>query len=93
MILTTTFIPTQRAKDLLCHLYVEFGCWGDTRPILIDLRTELGAADFARFEEDLFRLMQSRCACSAVRTIIRAAVRRSNKEFAPTKIQTIHQPA
>jgi hypothetical protein len=93
MILSSTFIPSQRVKDLLCHLYVEFGCWGETRPILIDLRVELGAADFARFQEDLFRLMQHRCAYSAVRTIISAAVARSNKEFTPTKIRETYQPA
>jgi hypothetical protein len=87
MILTTTFIPSQRAKDLLCALWVEYGCWGDTRPILIELRAELGANEFGRFEHDMLRLMNRNSARKSVERILREAVLRS-----PHKLETTRLP-
>jgi hypothetical protein len=93
MILTTTFIPSQRAKDLLCALWAEYHCWGETRQLLIDLRAELGKEEFARFEQDMLRLMNRHCARRAVEQILRAAVVRSPHKLQTTQLRTIHQPA
>ena len=69
---TCTFIPTQRAKDLLCELFAEFHCPGSTREILYSLRDELGADEFGRFQADLAKLMHQYTARIAVRMIIEA---------------------
>src|SRR5690348_5910773 len=82
MISSCTFIPSQRAKDLLCMLWVEFGTLGETRLILIELRSELGPVEFARFEKDLARQMDGwdgKSARTAIHGIIRAAIRRGEE--------------
>jgi F420-dependent methylenetetrahydromethanopterin dehydrogenase len=93
MITSSTFIASQRAKDLLCALYVEYGCWGETRPILIALRAELGPVEYARFQKDLLRLMKRTGARNAVHQIIRAAILRAEEQVPGKKyLRTIYQP-
>jgi hypothetical protein len=102
MITSSTFIPSQRVKDLLCELFVEYGCWSlAPRLILIELRKELGAEEFARFEKDLARLLEKYPARRAVAKIICAAIKRSNRTYEVTQIEPgehrllrqIYQPA
>jgi hypothetical protein len=93
MILSTTFIPSQRAKDLLCALWAEYGCCGETRPLLFDLRAELGAIEYRLFEQDLVRLMTRNSARKSVEKILREAVLRSPHKFEVTQLRTNHQPA
>jgi hypothetical protein len=93
MILATTFIPSQRAKDLLCALWAEYNCCGETRQMLFDLRAEIGADEFGRFQEDMSRLMKRHCARRAVEQILRAAVLRSPHKLETTQLRTIYQPA
>jgi hypothetical protein len=99
MITSSTFIPSQRAKDLLCALWVEYGCQGhkqrliETRQFLLDLRAELGAADYALFEKDLVRLMERNCARIAMQKIIRAAILRGEEQGRKKYLRTIYQPA
>jgi hypothetical protein len=96
MITSCTFIPSQRVKDLLCKLWIEFGCRGDTRTVLIELRAELGKEEFARFEKDLARGMERKSARTAVHQIIRAAILRGEEQertYRVTKLRTIYQPA
>ena len=93
MITSSTFIPSQRAKDLLCALWVEYGCRGETRQILIDLRTELGAAEFTNFEKDLVRLMDRHSARRAVHKIITAAILRGQEQGNRKYLRTIYPPA
>ena len=98
MITSCTFIPSQRTRDLLCALYVEYGFQAhkqrlsETRQFLLDLRAELGSADYALFEKDLVRLMESNCARNAMRKIIRAATLRSEVQH-QKQLRTIYQPA
>jgi hypothetical protein len=93
MILTTTFIPSQRAKDLMCALWAEYHCCGETHQFLIELRSEIGKEEFARFEKDMQRMMWNGfCARRALGRILRAAVLRSPHKFKVTKLP-IHQPA
>ncbi|MFL6310610.1 MAG: hypothetical protein ACJ71W_00765 [Terriglobales bacterium] len=78
MITSCTFIPSQRVKDLLCALWVEYGCQTlAPRGILLELRAELGPADFALLEKDLARLLRRYDARRAVAQIIFAAVKRN----------------
>jgi hypothetical protein len=96
MISSSTFIPSQHAKDLLCKLWIEFGTLGDTRTVLIELRSELGAEEFARFEKDLARGMERKSARTAVHQIIRAAILRGEEQertYRVTKLQELYQPA
>ena len=102
MITSSTFIPSQRVKDLLCELFVEYGCCSlAPRLILIELRKELGAEEFARFQKDLARLLDTYPARRAVARIICAAIRRADRYYEVTKIEpgdhrllrTIYQPA
>jgi hypothetical protein len=88
MITSCTFIPSQRVKDLLCELFVEYGCWSlAPRLILIELRKELGAEEFAFFEKDLARLLGKYPARRAVAKIICAAITRSNRTYQVTQIE------
>lgn len=95
MISSCTFLPSQRAKDLLCKLWIEFGTWGETRPVLIELRAELGPVEFARFEKDLARGMERKSARTAVHRIIRAAILRAEEQGRPyrtTSLRTLYGP-
>jgi hypothetical protein len=88
MITSSTFIPSQRVKDLLCELFVEYGCWSlATRLILIEIRKELGDEEFARLEKDLARLLDKYPARRATAMIICAAIQRANRDYAVTKIE------
>ena len=99
MITSSTFIPTQRAKDLLCALFIEYGFQSHKqrpdaiRQFPIDLRTELGEVDYACFEKDLARLLRNNCARTAVHKIIRAAIRRGEEQRGRKYHRTIYQPA
>jgi len=86
MTLTCTFIPSQRAKDLLCALYAEYGCAGNTSHILLDLRDELGPEEHRRFEHDLVTLMTWMPAARAMRVIIKAAIVRDRSHYQSLKI-------
>ena len=93
MILTTTFIPTAPIYDLLCALWAEYKCVGTTRVFLMALRAELGKQEFARFEEDMLRLMKRHCAMRAVQQILLAAIARAEHNERQKRFRTIHQPA
>lgn len=96
MITSCTFVPSQRAKDLLCKLWIEFGTWGETRTVLIELRAELGPEEFARFEKDLARGMERKSARTAVHQILRAAILRGEEQertYRVTKLRELYQPA
>jgi hypothetical protein len=93
MTLTTTFVPTQQSKDLLCALWVEYGCCGDTRPLLIELGKEIGALEFTRFQRDLAWLMKRDCSARcALGTILRAAIRRANTPLKVTQLRRVYDP-
>jgi hypothetical protein len=93
MILTTTFIPTSSVYDLLCALWAEYKCMGNTRVFLMALRAELGKEEFARFEQDMLRLMNRHCAMRAVQQILLAAIQRAERNERLKQLRTIHQPA
>lgn len=104
MISSCTFIPSQRAKDLLCKLWIRYGTFGETREVLIELRSELGPVEFARFEKDLVRGMEKKSARTAIHRIIRAAVLRGEEQAAAAavaltqherhkQLRTTYQPA
>jgi hypothetical protein len=94
MTLVSTFIPTQKTKDLLCALYAEYNCAGDTRSLLYQLRDDLGADQFGRFQQDMARLLNRPLyARRALETILRAAVARAQQKFQPTQLRQLYQPA
>lgn len=94
MIHSCTFIPSQRVKDLLCKLWIEFGTWGETRTVLIELRAELGPVEFARFEKDLARGMERKSARTVLHWILRAAILRGEEQgrkYRTTELRTLYQ--
>jgi hypothetical protein len=105
MITSCTFIPSRRVFDLLCMLWVRYGTLGETREALIELRSELGPVEFARFEKDLVRWMERKSARTAIHKIIRAAILRGEEQAATAAIalsqheqgkkqtRTIYEPA
>lgn len=107
MITSSTFIPSRRVLDIFCQLWIEYGRQGETRQLLIDLRGELGAAEFALFQKDMQRWLDRKSARTAIHRIMRAAIARGEQhpEFilldtaAPEhaerekQLKTIYQPA
>lgn len=93
MKLATTFIPTNRTSNLLCQLFAKYYHGEPTHETLAALRSELGRLEFARFEDDLVRLMDTRSAWRAVARIITAAMERKQlSQITPTPRQ-IYQRA
>ena len=105
MITSCTFIPNKNIYDLLCALWAEYRLRGNTRVLLMSLRAELGADEFARFERDMARLLEKHSACFSVQMILAAAIRRSYEHSAAAvfalqmqerrekELRTTYQPA
>jgi hypothetical protein len=69
-------ILTNRAINLLCKLFSEYRSGASTKPTLNDLRDELGAEEYKRFESDLSSAMRRTNAWKAVTEIIGEAMDR-----------------
>ena len=67
-------ILSTRAINLLCKLFSEYRSGALTKPTLDDLRDELGAEEYRRFEADLKAAMHRTNAWKAVTQIIGAAM-------------------
>ena len=105
MITSSTFIPSPRVLDLFCQLWIEYGRAGETSKLLIDLRAELDAAEFAAFQKDMQRWLERKSARTAIYMIMRAAISRREQqsvtgavalslhESGKKQIRTIYQPA